>query len=227
MDKQYPTNAPAAGWYQDRSAPDLLRWWDGRAWTEATRPASPSAPPPRRQPATAVEARDTDLVVDTEPAVRIPWRSLVAVVAAVVLVLGAAAGVRRARTPAVADYAAAVCARARAAADPSFAAGAPSTSAAAQARTAAFVAVSLAAALVSDMPPDGSALAALEGWREEINTAAGQLTAAADTGAAPELALRRRALADRLDAPPVSPSVRAALREAQGCSQLWAVLRSA
>lgn len=31
---------PAAGWYPDPSDPNVLRYFDGHTWTQATRPAS-------------------------------------------------------------------------------------------------------------------------------------------------------------------------------------------
>lgn len=37
--------APPPGWYADLSDSESERWWDGKAWTEATRPkASESGP---------------------------------------------------------------------------------------------------------------------------------------------------------------------------------------
>ncbi|MDQ6617659.1 MAG: DUF4328 domain-containing protein [Actinomycetota bacterium] len=36
-----------AGWYQDPSAPSLMRWWDGQRWTDDVRPgAGPDSPAP-------------------------------------------------------------------------------------------------------------------------------------------------------------------------------------
>lgn len=45
-----PAKLVAAGWYQDPDAPELVRWWNGIAWTDHTdaKPADglPDAPPP-------------------------------------------------------------------------------------------------------------------------------------------------------------------------------------
>lgn len=228
MDHDTISTGPPPGWYPDRADPSRLRWWDGAHWAEATRPSSTPAVPARRTaPSAATEGRTTALVVDLEPEVRVPWRALVAVVAAVVLVLGAAAGVRHLRTPATSEYAAAVCAKASASVPAAMTAtsgvgGIPPDD---QARHAAFVAVSFAAALANDLPSSGTSIVQVTSWREEVNTAASQLTEAADQGAAPELQLRRRALADRTAAAPVPPAVLAALREAPACARLWAALR--
>jgi Protein of unknown function (DUF2510) len=35
----YPATPP--GWYPDPQGPGMLRWWDGRTWTEHRQPASP------------------------------------------------------------------------------------------------------------------------------------------------------------------------------------------
>ena len=36
------SNTPAApGWFPDQMDSTQLRWWDGRAWTDQTRPANP------------------------------------------------------------------------------------------------------------------------------------------------------------------------------------------
>lgn len=35
-----PTDTPAPGWFPDQLNRDQLRWWDGRAWTDQTRPLS-------------------------------------------------------------------------------------------------------------------------------------------------------------------------------------------
>lgn len=37
-----PTNTPAPGWYTDQTNSAQLRWWDGQAWTEHSKPLSPS-----------------------------------------------------------------------------------------------------------------------------------------------------------------------------------------
>ncbi|MBC2866730.1 DUF2510 domain-containing protein [Streptomyces mexicanus] len=45
---------PPPGWYPDPSAPHLVRWWDGTAWTDHRRPAETPPEPPqpvfRQQP---------------------------------------------------------------------------------------------------------------------------------------------------------------------------------
>ncbi|SDQ06234.1 DUF2510 domain-containing protein [Leucobacter chromiiresistens] len=41
---QGSTGAPAAGWYADPAGSGLLRYWDGRAWTEHLAPAAPQTP---------------------------------------------------------------------------------------------------------------------------------------------------------------------------------------
>ncbi len=40
------TISPPQGWYHDNINPQLLRWWDGFAWTPHTRPSTPPAPEP-------------------------------------------------------------------------------------------------------------------------------------------------------------------------------------
>ena len=45
--------APVPGWYPDAANPQLLRWWDGYAWTQHAQPNPAAAPPPpvQRPPA--------------------------------------------------------------------------------------------------------------------------------------------------------------------------------
>lgn len=41
-----PTNTPAPGWFPDQTDSTQVRWWDGRAWTDQTRPMNaPTAGP--------------------------------------------------------------------------------------------------------------------------------------------------------------------------------------
>ncbi len=46
------TGTPPAGWYNDPSAPEQQRWWDGTRWTSSIRPLH-DAPPPALPPPTA------------------------------------------------------------------------------------------------------------------------------------------------------------------------------
>lgn len=39
---------PPPGWYPDQANPQLVRWWDGRMWTNHVQPLQP--PPPPQQP---------------------------------------------------------------------------------------------------------------------------------------------------------------------------------
>jgi uncharacterized protein YbjQ (UPF0145 family) len=61
---QNPEPAPqstAAGWFPDPSAPNLLRYWDGSAWTAHTSPAQPTdgSPVPQAPSAVAESAPGT------------------------------------------------------------------------------------------------------------------------------------------------------------------------
>lgn len=40
------TGSPPAGWYNDPSAPDQQRWWDGTQWGSSIRPLDDRPPPP-------------------------------------------------------------------------------------------------------------------------------------------------------------------------------------
>jgi hypothetical protein len=40
-----PVSNVAAGWYVDPSGAPIQRWWDGRAWTDATQPNVPQQSP--------------------------------------------------------------------------------------------------------------------------------------------------------------------------------------
>ena len=42
---------PPAGWYPDTAAPELLRYWDGAAWTAHTAPMAAPPPAATTQPA--------------------------------------------------------------------------------------------------------------------------------------------------------------------------------
>ncbi|MCY7401143.1 MAG: DUF2510 domain-containing protein [Nocardioides sp.] len=35
-----PTSTPAPGWFPDQTNSEQLRWWDGQAWTDQTKPLS-------------------------------------------------------------------------------------------------------------------------------------------------------------------------------------------
>ena len=59
-------NPPPAGWYRDRTNADLLRYWDGEAWTQHTharpQPAregfAQAAAPPTHTASEPIEMRD-------------------------------------------------------------------------------------------------------------------------------------------------------------------------
>ena len=50
----------AAGWYPDPAGPGQLRWWDGWAWTAATRPFAPARPPIGPSPPSASADLDAE-----------------------------------------------------------------------------------------------------------------------------------------------------------------------
>jgi hypothetical protein len=50
----------APGWYPDGRTTGMVRWWDGTAWTENTRPVGAAAPPP---PAADAEPKKGDFKV--------------------------------------------------------------------------------------------------------------------------------------------------------------------
>lgn len=80
------------GWYENPSDPSSLRWWDGKAWSQATtpRPPEPAASlPPVGSPA-ALGPQFSPAPAATSPT---PGRAplLIAIGVAIVLVVGAAA----------------------------------------------------------------------------------------------------------------------------------------
>lgn len=43
--EEMAVSGPPAAWYPDPHLPGVLRWWDGRAWTQHTYVSAPVAPP--------------------------------------------------------------------------------------------------------------------------------------------------------------------------------------
>ena len=80
-----------AGWYQDPTSRDLLRWWDGSAWTEVARPAQPASFQP---PVAAYGPMMGGPPAPPGPAVETPWYKRWWFSGLVVLLLGGiAAGI--------------------------------------------------------------------------------------------------------------------------------------
>lgn len=63
---------PGAGWYPDKTSPEVLRYWDGSGWTDHTAPAAVGPPAgqssahagrPVEMPSAAVESQSRHLLI--------------------------------------------------------------------------------------------------------------------------------------------------------------------
>lgn len=53
MERGFSVSTPVAGWYVDSVDPALIRWWDGAAWSDHTRPSAPATSPDAQPSATS------------------------------------------------------------------------------------------------------------------------------------------------------------------------------
>lgn len=63
--------APSPGWYADQASPQLLRWWDGTAWTQHTQP-NPQQPQPAQAPPQQYVQPQQQPVYQQQPAYQQP-----------------------------------------------------------------------------------------------------------------------------------------------------------